>query len=203
MEGPFPALATPRLRLTALSAEDLDDFFALLHDPEVTRFMGMAPLGARAEAEELLACFAARAAAGAEVRWAIRRGDEARLIGVCTLEGPFEPRRRAEIGYVVARAHWRQGVASEAVRAVLGYAFGPLQLNRVEALVYAEHTASRALLAKLGFVQEGYLRQHAWENGRYWDDVIYALLAQEYSVPVQAAPAMPPGAGARRETPSA
>jgi ribosomal-protein-alanine N-acetyltransferase len=179
--GAFPALETERLRLTAMTPGDARDLFGLLSDPAVTRYMGMAPLEELLEAADLLRVFGERAAAGVELRWAIRPRGEAELIGVCTLDEPYSARRRAELGYVVARSHWRQGIAAEAVRAVLAHAFGPLGLNRVEALVYAEHVASRALLAKLGFVQEGVLRQHAWEKGRYWDDVVYALLAQEYA----------------------
>lgn len=187
----FPTLATARLRLTAMTPGDARDLFGLLSDPDVTRYMGMTPLEELGEAANLLRVFGERAATGAELRWAIRYPGEERLIGVCTLDEPYSARRRAELGYAVARSHWRQGIAAEAVRAVLAYAFGPLGLNRVEALVYAEHSASRALLAKLGFAQEGVLRQHAWENGRYWDDVVYALLAHEY-----AAAARRPGAPA-------
>lgn len=179
--GPFPALESARLQLTALAPGDAHDLFGLLSDPAVTHYMGMAPLQEPDEAADLLRVFAERSAAGLELRWAIRRRDAGHMVGVCTLDEPYSARRRAELGYVVARSHWRQGIALEAVRAVLAHAFGPLGLNRVEALVYAEHTASRALLARLGFTQEGVLRQHAWEKGRYWDDVVYALLGQEYA----------------------
>ena len=179
--GAFPTLETARLRLTAMTPADARDLFGLLSDPEVTRYMGMTPLGDPREAADLLRVFGERAAAGVELRWAIRRRSAGQMIGVCTLDEPYSARRRAELGYVVARSHWRQGIALEAARAVLAHAFGPLGLNRVEALVYAEHTASRALLARLGFTQEGVLRQHAWEKGRYWDDVVYALLGQEYA----------------------
>jgi ribosomal-protein-alanine N-acetyltransferase len=187
MDGAFPTLETARLRLTALTPGDARDLFCLLSDPDVTRYMGMAPLQEPGEAADLLRVFGERAAESLELRWAIRCRAAGELIGVCTLDEPYSTRRRAELGYVVARSRWRQGIATEAVSAVLAHAFGPLGLNRVEALVYAEHSASRALLAKLGFVQEGILRQHAWENGRYWDDVIYALLAHEYAALTQVA----------------
>ncbi len=176
---PPPILKTPRLLLDAITPADTCVFFHMHRDPELTRYLSMEPLGAEAEAAVVIEELAQRMAAGAELRWAIRRHSDGLMIGTVNLEGAHSPRRRAELGYAVARAHWRQGYAREAIGAVLAHAFGPLHLNRIEALVYAENTPSRALLRSLGFAEEGYLREHAWEKGRFWDDVIYALLARD------------------------
>ena len=181
-------LTTARLTLDALTPADAAALFTMQSDPEVTRYLSMEPMHDVSEAVTLIAALARRAEAGEELRWAIRRtvdvaaggAGSGRMIGVISLSEPHNPRRRAEVGYGLARDVWRQGYAREAMGAVLDYAFGPLQLNRVEALVYEENEPSRALLRTLGFVEEAYLREHAWEKGRYWDDVILALLASDY-----------------------
>jgi [ribosomal protein S5]-alanine N-acetyltransferase len=177
---PTPTLTTARLALTPLTLRDTAACFALFADDAVVEHVGFGPFAEQAQVEELVRAWEALQVAGEEYRWGMRRQGEARLIGLCRLKGPHSPRRRAELGYMLARDCWGQGYAGEAVRAIVAHAFGPLGLNRVEAMVYAENETSRRLLTKLGFRQEGYLHQHAWEKGRYRDDVIYALLADEY-----------------------
>lgn len=179
-DADFPTLQSPRLSLTALNAGDRDGLFAILGDESVTRYLGSEPLQNREEAAGLIREYERRRQAGEELRWAIRVKGEERLAGMCILREPYSSRRRAELGYLLATDKWGQGLTAEAAEAVLSYGFGVLGLNRIEALTFAENSASRALLRKLGFAEEGILRQHAWEKGRYWDDVIHALLADEF-----------------------
>ncbi len=178
----MPTLTTRRLLLSPLTQGDADALFALLRDPAVTRYLDLDALEQRAQAVDLLDEFLRRLARGEEQRWAVRLHSGA-SIGLVSLDLRSRVRGRAELGYALAAAYWRRGFATEAIRAVLEHGFGTLGLNRIEAMVYAENTASRALLTRLGFVEEGRLRQHAWEHGRYWDDIIYGLLADEYAAP--------------------
>ena len=174
-------LVTPRLVLNALKPTDAPALFAILSDPEVTRYLDSDTLEDVSKAEEMLEMFAERFAEGSELRWAMRLLDGGTLIGTCNLYDPYATRRRSEFGTVLGRHWWRKGYAVEALRSVLDYGFRELQLNRIESLVYTENEASRSMLEKVGFKMEGVMRQHAWEKGRYWDDCMYALLAEEYS----------------------
>lgn len=177
---PLPVLATARLILDAFTPADATALFQMQRDPEVTRYLSMEPMTDVQQAVAMLERMAQRAAIGDELRWALRRRSDGRMIGTISLEGAQSSRRRAELGYSLAREFWRQSYAREAIGAVLACGFGPLHLNRIQALVYAENEPSRALLRSLGFAEEGHLREHAWEKGRMWDDVLYALLAREY-----------------------
>lgn len=179
-DADFPVLQSSRLSLTALNAGDRDGLLAILGDESVTRYLGCEPLQDLEEAADLIREYERRRQAGDELRWAIRVRGEERLAGMCVLHEPYSPRRRAELGYMLAPDRWGQGFAAEAVEAVISYGFSVLGLNRIEALTFAENSASRALLRKLGFAEEGIMRQHAWEKGRYWDDVIHALLADDF-----------------------
>jgi ribosomal-protein-alanine N-acetyltransferase len=68
---------------------------------------------------------------------------------------------------------------SEALQAILDFGFDTMQLNRVEALSFPQNTASRQLLAKLGFAEEGVLREYEFLKDRAQDMAIYSLLSRE------------------------
>src|SRR5690606_29808872 len=109
------------------------------------------------------------------IRWAVRLRGQPELIGQVKLTDPYGDYLSSEVGYMLTRAARGKGYASEAVHAVLDYAFNMLQRNRIEAIVYADNTPSCRLLERLGFVREGYFREHEWRLGRFWDDCVYAM----------------------------
>jgi ribosomal-protein-alanine N-acetyltransferase len=74
----------------------------------------------------------------------------------------------------------RQGIAIEAVSAMLDFCFGELGLHRAQAFMHPDNAASIALVEKLGFCREGLLRDHL-RVGDFWrDDVLYGLLGTEW-----------------------
>ena len=86
---------------------------------------------------------------------------------------------KAEIGDDLGRDYWHQGYMSEALRAMLAYGFETLKLNRIEALVMPENEASATLLRRLGFSEEGVLREYAYFKGEYHDLRFFSLLRRE------------------------
>lgn len=68
----------------------------------------------------------------------------------------------------------------EALTAMLAFGFGPMQLNRVEALVVPENTPSQHLLRRLGFECEGLLRQHGFWKGSFHDLHLFSLLKKDW-----------------------
>src|SRR5579863_4857351 len=96
----------------------------------------------------------------------------------------FEPgtdirRRSAELGYWLGEAHWGRGVMTEAVRAVVEYAFRNFDLEHVFAGLFAHNLASARVLEKAGFTFEGRLRRHMTKNGTTMDDLIYGIIRSE------------------------
>ena len=85
-------------------------------------------------------------------------------------------RRTAEIGYWLAEPFWGRGIATDAVRAVVDYAFANFDLTRVEAYVFEWNLASCRVLQKAGFVQEARLRRRVTKNGKTIDEFLYALV---------------------------
>ena len=87
---------------------------------------------------------------------------------------------RVSIGYMIDPACQRQGIATEAVSAMLDFCFGELGLHRAQAFMHPDNAASIALVEKLGFCREGLLRDHL-RVGDFWrDDVLYGLLGTEW-----------------------
>ena len=87
---------------------------------------------------------------------------------------------RAELGYVLARAHWGKGVATDAVKRTVATVFGEVQgLERVEALVDVDNPASQRVAEKAGFRREGVLRRHYWHKGRARDMVMYSFISSD------------------------
>jgi ribosomal-protein-alanine N-acetyltransferase len=89
----------------------------------------------------------------------------------------------ASLGYWMGAAYAHQGLMGEALTALLPYAFQRLGLHRIEAACLPRNKPSRALLAKLGFREEGYAVKYLKINGQWQDHVLYALLAEDCRPP--------------------
>jgi len=115
--------------------------------------------------------------------WAVVPVVEDTVVGLVGFHGWDRYHRRAEAGYGLARAYWGQGIASEALRAILRFGFEDMDLNRVFARTIADNHESVRLLERLGFQREGTQRAHSWEDDEtFHDSAIYGLLADEFVV---------------------
>jgi len=88
---------------------------------------------------------------------------------------------RGELGYWVGVPFWNRGYATEASSAIVGYGFEHLGLNRIWAGHFVGNEASGRVQQKIGMKQEGLLRQHYKKDGIYLDDVLYAVLKDEFT----------------------
>jgi ribosomal-protein-alanine N-acetyltransferase len=80
------------------------------------------------------------------------------------------------LGYWVGEPFARQGYMTDAVRSAVSFAFDNLRLHRVEAACLPVNEASRRLLLRCGFSEEGYARKYLKINGRWQDHLLFALL---------------------------
>lgn len=176
----FPRLETERLLLRKIVPGDAAALYAIFGDQEVTRYYDLGTMTQLAEAETMVRRLAARFRYGQAIRWGIARKQDHVFLGTCGYH--FQAAGfKAEIGYDLARAYWRQGYMNEALQAMLAYGFETLQLNRIEALVMPENEASAAVLRRLGFSEEGLLREYAFFKGQYHDLRFFSLLRREAS----------------------
>lgn len=182
----LPTIRAARVQLRWLTDDDVPGLFEIFSDPEVVRYWSTPPYASEEDAAALLAqirdCFANRTL----FQWGVALGE--RAIGTCTLFHVHAANRRAEIGFALRRDHWGQGFMSEAVRALLGFAFSEppqpgLGLKRIEADVDPGNLSSLRLLERLGFQREGLLRERWRVAGGVQDAVVLGLLARELTAP--------------------
>ena len=86
----------------------------------------------------------------------------------------------AKVGYAVRHDAWGKGYATEALRLVLAFGFGQLELHRITAAVGPDNRGSLAVLRHVNFVHEGRLREHVFTNGSWRDSLLYSLLRHEW-----------------------
>ena len=160
----FPSIETERLWLRQATPADSQDIFAVFADPKVTEFHD---LDTFQKLDEALGVIERRTKAfqqGHGIRWAIELKPVQRTVGSCGFSWHPDPTvKGAEVGYELASRHWRQGIMTEALAAILQYGFENRELDFVIAQVMLENTASRKLLKRLGFKS-----QEIIEKGGFW-----------------------------------
>jgi RimJ/RimL family protein N-acetyltransferase len=176
----LPTITASRVSLRWITDRDIDSLYLIFSDPEVMRYWSSPPLKTREAAEELLAEIHEGFRRRLIFQWGIARRADDKIIGTSTLFHIESNNYRAEVGYALGRAHWGKGYMQEALRALLGYAFCEMKLERIEADVDPRNGASIRTLERLGFEKEGYLRERWKVNGEVQDAIIYGLLKREW-----------------------
>lgn len=174
----FPVLETKRLVLRNVEPDDALPMFRVMADPLVARFFGSPPMLSVEEAAQRIAEMRNAFAELNGIRWAITSRADGAYLGSCGFWRIVKPHFRAEIGYELAPDWWGQGIMPEAVGAAVAFGFAQMGLHSIEAQIDPDNLGSRRVLEKLGFVQEGYLRESYYEahNSRFTDTAIFSLL---------------------------
>jgi RimJ/RimL family protein N-acetyltransferase len=174
-------LLTPRLSLREFRHADLPAMAAWSGDPRVTRHLLFDPRDAAAaqrHLDEVIEVQSSRSRRFWEL--AIERRRDGVVLGACDLT--LQSREELEVGYLLARPHWGQGYATEALREVLAAAFGMLGVARVVASTAVENDRSARVLERAGLRWESLLRAHARGRGRTWDVNVYCLGREDWEV---------------------
>lgn len=115
----------------------------------------------------------------AYVFFVLRKSDNA-LLGGCTLSNVRRGvTQGCTLGYWIGSPHARQGHMSDALKVLIPFIFRTLGLHRIEAACLTANDASKALLARAGFREEGLARRYLLINGVWSDHLLFALLADE------------------------
>lgn len=175
-----PPIETERLVVRPATASDLPDLLLVNGDDEVTRWLPYASWRNLEDAQAWWERTLKAEAVGGALQFVLVLKATNAVVGSCLLFRHEEASQRAELGYVMGRAHWRQGLMQEALSALLGAAFGRMGLRLVDAEVDTRNRPSGALLRRLGFRFEGVLRQRWVAKGEARDVEAYGLLRHEW-----------------------
>lgn len=176
-------LLTKRLFLRPFREQDFDavhDYASVL---ENIVYMPWGP-NAPEDTEQFLSdCMAAdREERQTEFNFAIALRDTGRVIGGCSITLD-EARRQGELGWTLHRDYWKQGYMPEVGRALLRFGFETLGLHRMFAHCRADNYGSCRVMEKCGMRREAHFLQNRTgrEPGMWYDELIYALLREEWN----------------------
>ncbi|MBN1921240.1 MAG: GNAT family N-acetyltransferase [Anaerolineae bacterium] len=171
---------TERLVLREFQPTDWATFRALEAEPALYYYEPAAPTETDTQAYVERAQAEAQQTPRTHYRLALTRLSEAEVCGRVTLAQLNPAIREWEIGWAVHPRLWGQGFATEAARALLAFAFAELRAHRVVAFSHAENAASLRVMRRLGLQQEGLLRATRWWRDAWSNEVVFAILEQEW-----------------------
>ncbi len=103
------------------------------------------------------------------------------IIGIMSLMNVNWQDKNAEIGYWIGKKFWRKGIAFEALNLILEFGFKKLKLKRIFAGVLHPNKKSANLLKKAGFKFEGRLKKTRYKDKKWFDELMYAMLKEEFT----------------------
>lgn len=170
-----PAIVVGDLLLRAPTEDDVPAWFARATDVESAALAGDPIPQSIALGAQWLARHRQRFAERRGIQWAIVCRRTSENLGGIGLNFTSPEQRVADLGMVVARAHWGQGIATAAARIVIGYAFEVLDLVEVRTEIIDANRASRRVLEKLGFRFEGVVPPDPATYGDDEEGYVYVL----------------------------
>lgn len=178
-----PVIETTRLILKPLVVDDSESLLAIFSDPEVMKYWNTEPWVGIQDAYDFVDDSNNSMRRQESLVLGVYLKSTGELAGKCMLFSYDKESKRAEIGFGLGRPCWGKGYISEAGEALIQYGFTSLGLRRIEAEIDPDNHSSAQALEKLGFHQEGLLRQR-WEiNGIVSDSALYGRLASDCSPP--------------------
>lgn len=175
-------IQTPRLSLRPFSPADFDDLYAYQSRPEVARYLHWDARG-EAQVREALAEQCGQTTLAAEGDWltfAVVWQETGRVIGETGLKLLSRQHRQGETGFVFNPDCQGRGLATEAAGAMLTLAFGQLGWHRVVGSCDARNQRSARLMERLGMRREAHFIENMLIKGQWTDELIYAILADEW-----------------------
>lgn len=173
-------IQTQRLVLRPFALDDAEAmFFNWANDPQVTRFMLWSTHETIDTTRDILAEWVPMYKYPDYYHWCITLNEEP--IGAIELFIRNERSCVGEIGYCIGQKWWKQGIMSEAAKAVVDFAFGTVGFNRIEAHHAVVNPGSGGVMKKCGMLYEGHMRQkYLSTRGVLEDCDFYAILKEDW-----------------------
>lgn len=173
-----PTLMTPRLRLRQFREDDVEAMHGCFSNVELMRFWNTPLHTKRIETERAVRRFIDCTPSYYRF-WAVADKTTDRCLGLVNYHDGHIRNKRVAIGYIVDPTHRRQGIATEAVSAMIDFCFHDLGLHRLQALIHPDNAPSLKLIERLGFRCEGLLRENLCVSEEWRDDLLYARLSSD------------------------
>lgn len=186
----LPALSRGRIKLREMCSSDAASLCALLTTEEVTRFISPPPPTVEGF-KQFIEWTHRQRSAGTYACFAVTLDGHDTAIGLFQIRATEPGFGTAEWGFALGSPFWGTGVFQDAADLVIAFVFEILGTGRLEARTAVENGRGNGALLKVGAVQEGILRRSFSRNGKYLDQVLYAILQDDWSASREAAPRVP------------
>jgi [ribosomal protein S5]-alanine N-acetyltransferase len=177
----LPVFETARLTLRPITTHDAEGLHEAFGNADAMRHWDLLPSRDVSQTAERIAT-SAEADPRRHGMWAIRT-HAGRFVGAINYHAHNEQQRRLAVGWIVVPSCWRQGLMTEAAPPMISHCFTHLNVHRIEAHIEPENLSSRRLAARLGFTEEGLLRDWLCIAGEFRCVVMYSRLRTERSRP--------------------
>lgn len=178
----LPIVETNRCILRPLMLEDANDMFVYAHDEKTTKYVAFPRHQTLADSQYVLEnIFLNHEARKTPPTYAIVLKANNQMIGTCDVTKKTLPGDIGELGYILNKQYWGQGIMSEVVEKVLEIAFLHSGFHSIRVTHAVENIGSQKVIEKSGFQYEGVLRAYMFQNGVYYDMKSYSLLQSEYA----------------------
>ncbi len=175
-----PQILTNRLVLRKMLKTDYKDMYEYACRRDVTEYLLWDPHESEAYTYKYLQYIQSRYRTGEFYDWAVVLRGANKMIGTCGFTRFTLENNSAEIGYVLNPYYWGNGLAPEAVQAILRFGFMQLRMNRIEAKYMEGNTRSRRVMEKVGMQFEGIQRESMHVKDHYVSIGVCSILRREY-----------------------
>ena len=157
--------------------QDAGEIFFLRSNEEVMKYIDRPRAASMEDAEDFLDLINKSLDANDGITWGITMKDDLeKLIGTIGYWRIKKEHYRAEIGYMLNPAFWKQGIMKEAILALLDFGFTSMRLHSIEANINSGNIASARILEATGFIKEAYFKEDFFFDGLFRDTIIYSKL---------------------------
>jgi len=182
MQSPMVALKlyTDRLILRSIHTDDSEAIYSYRSDAKVNKYQGWIP----ERIEDVYEFIQNRVEAKINIpeTWhqlVVIEKSSNRIIGDIGLHFLDKEKKQVELGFTLDKNFQRKGFANEAIQEVIRYLFTELNKHRIITSIDPDNLPSIKLVERLGFRKEAYHIKSIFMNGKWVDDIIYALLKEE------------------------
>ena len=168
--------------LRPVKRSDISYFLKWFNDPEVIQYLELyLPMTEMSEEKFIEELGTTRAKSDVILVIEAVGANSTRPIGNCGLHDINSKDHKAIFGIVIGeKDHWNKTYGTEAAQLLINYGFQQLNLHRISSSAFSFNERSIKLHKKLGFHEEGRLRQAMFKNGQYHDLVLFGILREEW-----------------------
>lgn len=174
----WPVLETPRLRLRPLRASDAEDAFRVLSNPTAMKYYGTLPhKNLEYTQKQFVDVMVSRFKFRDAVSFVVTLKDDDKYIGHVSAMQFDRVFKFVELAYIIDPEHWGKGIGTEAVQHIVEFLIHKMKIHKIRAAFFSKNLGSKRVLEKVGFKQEGYLRDNVLIDGEFEDEYLMALVA--------------------------